>query len=359
MCITAECADPTEVGVCWRDDADWKHYSRASMRAILQALLKGASSLYLDLASRAHPRCISYHIDLKKMEQTNTSSGHKRAIKLIFPSSFRNPNSNFFNNVQHSIEAVDRISAVARFRLHNSSCLLVIRKGNIAEWAVDGKADAIVCPLRRWKLQDSKDMHNRSLFSSPVQTLLSEMSIFDDALYMDGKNRHVSDNIKSSSHLKEQANSVAASLHRASGPELQKSLQKCVQFATPGRCGNAVITSGFQLPASHIIHAIAPKYRSSQDVVVDSCGLLEQTYKGALALASANGMHYVAFPAVACGAGGFPVGVAAQVAMKVVGSSTDNGGVEEIHFVLMGEERVYKEWVMQASKFFTNKESWE
>ncbi|KAI5058889.1 hypothetical protein GOP47_0027059 [Adiantum capillus-veneris] len=249
------------------------------------------------------------------MEQTNRSSGHKRAIKLFFPSSFQNPNSNFFNKVEHSIE-VDSSAPIARFQLH-SSCLLVIRTGDIVNWAVDGRMDAVVSPRRSWGFQAGrcKDM-NGSLVSSRMQTFMTDICSYSD----EAEHRHGSDENIASGLQKEQAKrSVSALLHSAAGPELKKSLQKCVQFATSSRCGDAVITSGFKLPASHIIHAIVPKYRSSENVVMDSSGLLERAYQGALALATANGMRYVAFPAMACGGGGFPVGVAAQAAGNASG----------------------------------------
>ncbi len=84
---------------------------------------------------------------------------------------------------------------------------------------------------------------------------------------------------------------VDGALHRAAGPEL---LAVC---RTLGGCatGSAKITGGYRLPAKHVIHAVGPVWhdgRRGEDDLLASC------YQTALALAEANRLASIAFPAI-------------------------------------------------------------
>ena len=108
-------------------------------------------------------------------------------------------------------------------------------------------------------------------------------------------------------------------IHRAAGSAL---LEACREFpeVQPGvRCppGESRLTPGFLLTARYVIHTVGPIWRggtNGEDAVLGSC------YRTSLQLAVANQLRTIAFPAISCGAYGFPVERAANVAYLEIGS---------------------------------------
>lgn len=124
---------------------------------------------------------------------------------------------------------------------------------------------------------------------------------------------------------------VDGALHRAAGPKLKKASEP----KGPIEPGEAVITPGFNLPNKYVIHCLGPVY--GQDETEDE--LLANCYKNALKLAEENGIESIAFPAISCGAFGYPMRKAAEVAFKTVNEeSVHFAKVKLIRFVLFGEE---------------------
>ncbi len=103
---------------------------------------------------------------------------------------------------------------------------------------------------------------------------------------------------------------VDGAIHRAAGPAL---LEEC---RTLGGCptGGAKITRGYKLPARHVIHAVGPVWHGGGHGEDD---LLQRCYLNVFALMEANGLKSVSFPAISCGAYGYPLGRAARIALGV------------------------------------------
>ena len=104
---------------------------------------------------------------------------------------------------------------------------------------------------------------------------------------------------------------VDGAIHRAAGPEL---LTEC---RTLGGCdtGSAKITRGYRLKAKHVIHAVGPVWGGGgkgEDDLLASC------YRTALALAAAQGLSSIAFPAISTGIYRFPPERAARIAVGSV-----------------------------------------
>jgi len=101
---------------------------------------------------------------------------------------------------------------------------------------------------------------------------------------------------------------VDGAIHRAAGPEL---LAHC---RTLGGCpaGEARITPGFKLPARYVIHTVGPVWHGGDH---NEAQLLAACYRNSLALAEAEELGSIAFPAISCGVYGYPLEQAAVIAV--------------------------------------------
>ena len=123
---------------------------------------------------------------------------------------------------------------------------------------------------------------------------------------------------------------VDGAVHRAAGPEL------LVECRALGGCstGDARITNGYRLPARHVIHAVGPIWRGGSQGEAE---LLASCYLRALALAVTHGLGTIAFPAISCGAYGYPVESAAAVAVgAVTGFLQTDRSIERVLLVCFG-----------------------
>lgn len=102
---------------------------------------------------------------------------------------------------------------------------------------------------------------------------------------------------------------VDGAIHRAAGPEL---LAEC---RTHNGCptGEARITKGYKLPAKHVIHTVGPVWRGGKHHEHE---LLASCYASSLRLAAQHRLKTVAFPAISCGAYGYPLEEAVKVAVR-------------------------------------------
>jgi len=101
---------------------------------------------------------------------------------------------------------------------------------------------------------------------------------------------------------------VCGAIHRAAGPELARACRQ----AGPCPTGQARITPGFALPARCVIHAVGPVWHgggAGEAVLLRSC------YDESLALAEAEGLASIAFPAISTGIFGYPLQAATEIAV--------------------------------------------
>nr|XP_043611093.1 macro domain-containing protein VPA0103 isoform X2 [Erigeron canadensis] len=182
-------------------------------------------------------------------------------------------------------------SHAAHFTLSPTSTLK-IQKGDITRWFVNGSSDAIVNPANERMLGGG---------------------------------------------------GADGAIHRAAGPELRTACYDVPEVRPGVRCptGEARITPGFKLPASHVIHTVGPVYDADSNVAV----FLSNAYS--LRVAKEHNIQYVAFPAISCGVFGYPFDEAATVAISTIKEHCSD--IKEVHFVLF-EDNIYNVWVKKAEE---------
>jgi O-acetyl-ADP-ribose deacetylase (regulator of RNase III) len=104
---------------------------------------------------------------------------------------------------------------------------------------------------------------------------------------------------------------VDGAIHRAAGPQL---LTAC-RLLGGCKTGDAKITPGFNLPASHVIHTVGPVWHGGSQ---GEDTLLESAYRRCFEVALENNISSIAFPAISTGVYGYPKQQAAEIAFRVM-----------------------------------------
>jgi O-acetyl-ADP-ribose deacetylase (regulator of RNase III) len=124
---------------------------------------------------------------------------------------------------------------------------------------------------------------------------------------------------------------VDGAVHRAGGPAI---LAECRLL---GGCttGDAKATTAGRLPARHVVHTVGPVWRGGER---GEPALLASCHRRSLEVAAALGCRTVAFPAISTGIYGYPVELAAQVAITSTRAAlAELPAIERVRFVLFGE----------------------
>src|SRR5918992_3023218 len=130
---------------------------------------------------------------------------------------------------------------------------------------------------------------------------------------------------------------VDGAIHRAGGPEILEECKRLRDEKYPDGLptGEAVATTGGNLPARWVIHTVGPVYAKSED----RSGLLSSCHVTSLRVADEVGAKTVAFPAISTGVYGYPLDDAAAVAVSAVARAET--AVDEVRFVLF-DDRAFK-----------------
>jgi len=129
---------------------------------------------------------------------------------------------------------------------------------------------------------------------------------------------------------------VDGAIHRAGGPRVLAACRKIV--AQQGSCptGQAVITTGGDLPAQFVIHAVGPIWSGGQR---GEEGLLASAYRASLRIAADQRISSIAFPSISTGAYRFPLEHAADIALTTVRAflQSESHALLEVRFVLFSD----------------------
>ncbi|PWG80462.1 O-acetyl-ADP-ribose deacetylase [Pararcticibacter amylolyticus] len=108
---------------------------------------------------------------------------------------------------------------------------------------------------------------------------------------------------------------VDGAIHRAGGKRI---LEECMEIISrQGKCqtGEAVITSGGNLPAKYVIHTVGPVWNGGNNQERQK---LKNCYNNSLELALKHGIQSIAFPNISTGIYRFPKEEAAGIAFTTV-----------------------------------------
>jgi O-acetyl-ADP-ribose deacetylase len=123
---------------------------------------------------------------------------------------------------------------------------------------------------------------------------------------------------------------VDGAIHRGAGPEL---LAEC-RMLGGCRTGEARITRGYRLPARFVIHTVGPVWRGGKQGEAET---LANCYRNSFQLALENRIKTIAFPAISCGAYGYPIEEAAHVAFDTTRDFlAANDEIQNVIFVVWG-----------------------
>jgi O-acetyl-ADP-ribose deacetylase len=126
---------------------------------------------------------------------------------------------------------------------------------------------------------------------------------------------------------------VDGAIHRKGGPKI---LDECRRLRATTHeqglpPGKAVATTGGNLKAQWVIHTVGPVFNKNED----RSRLLASCHTESLRVADELGAKTVAFPAISTGVYGYPLDLAAPVAIRAVRNASTS--VEEVRFVLFDD----------------------
>ena len=122
-------------------------------------------------------------------------------------------------------------------------------------------------------------------------------------------------------------------IHTKGGPKIY---EECRQI---GGCpvGDAVITTGGELKARHVIHAVGPVWKGGDEHERE---LLVSAYRRSLQVAAQHHLHSISIPSISTGAFGYPIRLASPIALETIIQflETEQHSLDEVRMVLYTRE---------------------
>ena len=122
-------------------------------------------------------------------------------------------------------------------------------------------------------------------------------------------------------------------IHTKGGPRIYEECRRI------GGCpiGDAVITTGGDLKARHVIHAVGPVWRGGDE---SEAKLLASAYRRSLQVAAQHGLRSISFPSISTGAFVYPIRLAAAIALRTIIEfvERERHSLDEVRVVLYTRE---------------------
>ncbi|GMN41171.1 hypothetical protein TIFTF001_010395 [Ficus carica] len=229
---------------------------------------------------------------------------------------------------------------LARFPLSSTSSL-VIQRGDLTKWFVDGSSDAIVSTS---SLSLSLPFPVCFIGNRRFSSLLDLGFVLRDFCYLNSL-FGCREMVNPANERMLGGGGADGAIHRAAGPDLLQACYGVPEVSRGVRCptGEARITPGFKLPVARVVFTVGPIYNGNSTAEAS----LRSAYRNSLKVAKENNIQYIAFPAISCGVYGYPYDEAATVAISTIKEFAND--IKEVHFVHFLEE-VYDVWVNKANE---------
>jgi len=135
---------------------------------------------------------------------------------------------------------------------------------------------------------------------------------------------------------------VDGAIHRAGGPAILRECKEIVSRQGRLPAGKAVITTGGNLKAKHVIHTVGPFWHGGAG---NEAELLASAYRESLTVAAENKLASISFPSISTGAYGYPVDKASRIAIDAIISFLKERAtsIKEVVFVLF-DSRTYESY---------------
>ena len=129
---------------------------------------------------------------------------------------------------------------------------------------------------------------------------------------------------------------VDGAIHRRGGPRILEECRhiRATRFPHGLPTGEAVLTTGGDLPARFVIHTVGPVYGMNQGRDAE---LLAACYRNSIELALSNDLKTIAFPSISTGAYGYPKHEAAPVVYRTVKEFIESRSEIEVRLVFFSE----------------------
>lgn len=127
---------------------------------------------------------------------------------------------------------------------------------------------------------------------------------------------------------------VDGAIHRAGGPAILEECKKIVAEHGSLPAGQAVATTAGRMKAGYVIHTVGPVWHGGNN---NEPKTLESCYRESLKLADRLHLCSVAFPSISTGIYGYPIDLAADIALRTVAENLEQTKhMREVRFVLFG-----------------------
>ena len=126
---------------------------------------------------------------------------------------------------------------------------------------------------------------------------------------------------------------VDGAIHRVGGPAIVAACRELRRTTYPDGLptGEAVITTGGELPAQFVIHTVGPVYGRHSGLEGE---LLAACYQNSLTLAVQHNVRSIAFPAISTGVYGYPLAEASQVSSTAIAKFlADDSTLQQLRLV--------------------------
>src|SRR5881396_2225653 len=128
-------------------------------------------------------------------------------------------------------------------------------------------------------------------------------------------------------------NGTDGTIHTKGGPKIYEECRRI------GGCpiGDAVITTGGDLKARHVIHAVGPVWRGGDEREPE---LLASAYRRSLQVAAQHSLHSISIPSISTGAFVYPIRLAAPIALTTIIEflERERHSLDEVRMVLYTRE---------------------